>query len=604
MGPELDWSSGAPRATAFDDVYFSAQDGLAESRAVFLAGCGLPHAWAGRRRFTVGELGFGTGLNLLALLHLWRAARPGPDARLHMVSVEAHPLPAADAARALALWPELADLATPLLAAWPNGGRGARRGGLRIDWPDLGARLDLRVDDALAAVEGWDGRADAWFLDGVTPARNPDMWSPALLSAVAARTAPGGRLASFTVAGAVRRALADAGLRVDKRPGHGRKKERLEALAPGVAPPDPPPRRVAVVGGGVAAAALLRALAAEGLAAVQVASDAAGPAASGNAAALVTPRLDAGLGVAARLHAEAFARAVALYAGEVPGAVLARGALQLQRAPKDADRFARLAAWDGFAPDTAGLLDPEDTATALGEAHAPAALRLADALVVEPAPVLEAWTRGAGRVDGAVARLEPRPGGGWRLLDAAGATLAEADAVALAPGAGLGALLPAAPLRPVRGQATVADLAPETRPAAAAWGGYVVPTRTGVLFGATHGRGDADTAHRPADDAANLRALAQARPTLAARLEGAPLRGRAAVRLAVPDHLPLAGGVAGLPGLHVLGALGGRGFTLAPLLAEHVAARIAGAASPLPRDLAAAVDPARYATTGADQTEG
>src|SRR5687768_15723112 len=111
----LTWTpEGAPRSTRFDDVYFQG-DGLAESRAVFLQGCGLPEAWAGRSRFTVAELGFGTGLNILALLELWRRTR-APGGRLQVFSVEAFPLTPAEAARALAAFPALADLAAALLA--------------------------------------------------------------------------------------------------------------------------------------------------------------------------------------------------------------------------------------------------------------------------------------------------------------------------------------------------------------------------------------------------------------------------------------------------------------------------------------------------------
>src|SRR5580704_6202638 len=106
-------ADGVPRSRRYGDVYFSREGGLAESRAVFLDGCGLPGRWAGRRRFTVGELGFGTGLNILALLHLWRAHRP-PGGRLSIFSVEAEPLSAQEAGRALAAWPELADLADAL----------------------------------------------------------------------------------------------------------------------------------------------------------------------------------------------------------------------------------------------------------------------------------------------------------------------------------------------------------------------------------------------------------------------------------------------------------------------------------------------------------
>src|SRR6187402_3136202 len=106
----LVWQDGQPRSRLFGDIYYSLEDGLAETRAVFLDGCGLPAAWAGRRRFVVGELGFGTGLNIAALLDLWRRERP-PGGQLHIFSVEAHPIAAADADRALAHWPELADIA-------------------------------------------------------------------------------------------------------------------------------------------------------------------------------------------------------------------------------------------------------------------------------------------------------------------------------------------------------------------------------------------------------------------------------------------------------------------------------------------------------------
>src|SRR6185369_2270483 len=135
--PALEWTDdGQPRSRRFGDVYFSAQDGLAETRAVFLDGCGLPDAWAGRRSFTVGELGFGTGLNIAALLDLWGRTRP-TGARLHILSVEAYPVSADEAARALAHWPELAEIAGLLTSRWP----GRARGRPRVDLPELGAVL-------------------------------------------------------------------------------------------------------------------------------------------------------------------------------------------------------------------------------------------------------------------------------------------------------------------------------------------------------------------------------------------------------------------------------------------------------------------------------
>jgi tRNA 5-methylaminomethyl-2-thiouridine biosynthesis bifunctional protein len=203
---DLEWTDeGAPRSRRFDDVYFSREGGLAESRAVFLEGCGLPDAWAGRRRFAVGELGFGTGLNVLALLQLWARTRPS-GGRLHVFSVEAFPISPDEAARALAVWPELADLAARLLARWPQA-QGVRR----IDWPEIGATLDVAVAEAATALRDWDGAADAWFLDGFSPAKNPEMWRDEVFALVQVRSAPGARLATFTVAGVVRRGLALTG---------------------------------------------------------------------------------------------------------------------------------------------------------------------------------------------------------------------------------------------------------------------------------------------------------------------------------------------------------------------------------------------------------
>lgn len=574
MIPEspLVWTEdGQPRSRLFGDVYFSAEDGLAESRAVFLRGCGLPEAWAGRRRFTVAELGFGSGLNILALLDLWRREK-SRDGRLHIFTIEAFPLDAEEAARALARWPELADLAALMTARWPGRARGVHR----VDLPELSATLDLAVMEAQAALEGWDGRADAWFLDGFSPALNPQMWRDEVLALVAARSAPRARAATFTVAGAVRRGLAAAGFAAEKRPGFGRKRERLEARLPGEPAPEGPPPRVAVIGAGIAGASAARALRALG-AEVQV-FDEAGPGAgaSGNPAALVTPRIDAGLGPPARLFAQAFARAVRLYGDP---AIIARGVLQRPAGPRDPGRFAAVAAADLFEPGALAV-----TPEGLDQAHA---------LVVEPAAVLAEWL--GETVRARIAALES-VADGWVLRGEDGGEIARVDAVVAASGLDARRLA-AAPLSAVRGQASWSAQARLDGPPQA-WGGYAVPLRRGVLFGATHDRDDEGRDLRAADHLRNLATLAQALPDLAADLAGAPLEGRASIRAAAPDRLPLAGeGPA--PGLWLLGGFGSRGFCLAPLLAEHVAAGIVGTPSPLPLELSALVDPGRFARRAA-----
>lgn len=571
-GP-LAWSEdGQPRSRLYGDRYFSAQDGLAETRAVFLEGCGLPDAWAGRRRFVVGELGFGTGLNIVALLDLWRRARP-PAGRLHIFSVEAHPISAQDAARALATWPELSEIADILLARWPGRALGVHR----VDLPELSASLDVAVMDVEPALAGWTGRADAWFLDGFAPALNPAMWRDEVLALVGRRSAPGARAATFTVAGQVRRGLAAAGYAVEKKPGFGRKRELLEARLPGAAAEPEAARRIAIVGAGVAGAAAARAVRALGGEAVIIEAQAPGAGASGNPAALVTLRLDAGLGPAAQLFAQAFRRAVALYEA-MPDAVISRGVLQLGAQPRDAERFAKIASSNLFEPGILEVL------------AAPDALDQRAALVVEPQAVLDAWIPEI--VHAGVDTLR-REDSEWVLLDVDGGEICRADAVIVAAAMGSLGLRPELPLRPVRGQASFVDRF-EDAPGAAAWGGYALPTRTGLLFGATHDRDDTRTETRAADHERNLATLAAARPELAARLAGASLEGRASIRATTPDRLPIAGAAPDAKGVFVLTGFGSRGFSLAPLLAEHVAALALGAPSPLPAPLADLVDPDRF----------
>lgn len=595
----LTWTEdGQPRSALYGDVYFSAQDGLAETRAVFLGGCGLPEAWAGRRAFTVGELGFGTGLNILALLDLWRRTSE-PAARLHVFSVEAHPITAEEAARALARWPELAELTDLLVSRWP----GRARGFHRVDLPEVRATLDLAVMDVEAALDGWSGAADAWFLDGFSPALNPAMWRAEVLELVARRSSPGARAATFTVAGAVRRGLQASGFEIEKKPGHGRKRERLEARLPAAAEAQPPtPRRVAVVGAGIAGAAASRALRALGCDPVVLEAEAPGAGASGNPGALVTPRLDAGLGPLAALFAQGLARAATLY-GASPQTILARGVMQLSASERDSGRFEKIAASDLFEPMSLATL-PADVVTARLGDPAPGALAMHQALVVDPAAALAAWLGPVRQAT--VARLEPGADG-WRLLDAAGGLLAEADAVILCAGQGTAALWPEPALRPVRGQASWAPGV--ASPPAVAWGGYALPIREGVLFGATHDRDDMGTEVRKGDHVRNLAALAEALPVLASSVNPDALQGRASVRATTTDRQPLAGAAPGAePGLFLLTGFGSRGFCMAPLLAEHVAALVLGAPSPLPRPLAELVDPSRFrrraARRGHDSVSG
>ena len=210
---EIDWQAGdVPVSTRFDDPYFSLENGLAETRYVFLDGNGLPARFADG--FHVAELGFGTGLNFLTTMLAWRAA--GVAGALHFTSFEAFPMAAGDMAQALAAFPELSALAAPLIRGW--------EAGQRVIAFDDGVSLEVIEGDARVTLPAWEGRADAWYLDGFSPAKNPELWGAELMAEVGRHTAPGGTAATYTAAGFVRRGLAAAGFDVTRRPGYGRKR--------------------------------------------------------------------------------------------------------------------------------------------------------------------------------------------------------------------------------------------------------------------------------------------------------------------------------------------------------------------------------------------
>lgn len=215
--PELGWADGrVPVSARFDDPYFSLQDGLAETRHVFLAGNDLPARFASG--FAIAELGFGTGLNLIATWAAWE--RSGQSSPLTYTSFEAYPMAPPDMSRALSAFPELAPWRDRFLAHWQGVGTCA--------FDTL--HLQVIPGDARETLPAWQGRADAWYLDGFSPARNPELWDETLLAEVARHTLPGGTAATYTAAGFVRRRLQAAGFAVTRTTGFGRKRHMTRAI--------------------------------------------------------------------------------------------------------------------------------------------------------------------------------------------------------------------------------------------------------------------------------------------------------------------------------------------------------------------------------------
>lgn len=220
MNTTIEWRGcGSPYSVQFNDGYYGSEDGLAEARHVFLTGNELPQRFHGG--FHIAELGFGTGLNMMAVWQAWKQS--GVPGALRFTSFEAFPLTSADIRRALAPFEEILPLAEDFLVHWDKGQMSGA-------FPDLVFKIIL--GDARKTVPQWNGRANAWFLDGFAPSRNPQMWQHELLHSVAEHTELGGTFATFSAAGEVRRSLSSAGFVIEKRPGYGRKRHMCVGKIP------------------------------------------------------------------------------------------------------------------------------------------------------------------------------------------------------------------------------------------------------------------------------------------------------------------------------------------------------------------------------------
>lgn len=208
--------NNTPKSLLYGDIYYSADDGLAESTAVFLDGIGAPDVWRDKSSFTICELGFGTGLNFLNTLKLWLETTYKSQ-KLYYYATEKHPLLRVEIQRAIC-YPELASYRDHMIEHYPEPS---------VQYFDGRVSLNLLIGDSLRMLSDADFRADAWFLDGFAPSKNPDMWSSPLFCEIARLSVKEAKLATFTSAGAVRRGLTDAGFQMTKRPGFGKKREML-----------------------------------------------------------------------------------------------------------------------------------------------------------------------------------------------------------------------------------------------------------------------------------------------------------------------------------------------------------------------------------------
>lgn len=625
---------GVPRSTVYQDVYHTRSGALGQVRHVFLAGNGLPRRWSGRRRFVVLETGFGLGNNFLGTWAAWRDD-PHRCEQLVFVSIEKHPPRLADLAQAHQ-GSALPDLAEELVKAWPPLTPDIHV----LDFAQGRVRLLLVLADLAAALPELVAGADAIYLDGFAPNRNPEMWDRFRLKSLARLAAPGATVATWSVARELRDGLASAGFVVEKAQGFSGKREmtigRFEPKfiaepPPGRRPMTPQPAAVtvAVVGAGLAGAAVARALALQGVA-VEVLEARTEPAqaASGNPAGLFHGIVHGHDGAHAR-----WLRAAALLAQREVGAAISTGqvlgALGLLRGESTLSLEAMRGMLEAQAlpADWVQAWPAHQAAQRSGLAWTQPAWFYPGGGWVALAELVRHWLSSASiqlRQNTRVARLE-REASGWNLLDANGRCITNAQAVVLANSANAMRLLnqPAWPWQMQRGQVTLLSGDLPRLPLPVANNGYALSLPDGQLLCGATSRLDAaheagEEFRQPSDDehASNLGTLQRLTgwpATESAWANSLTIKGRVGWRMQTGDRLPLLGPVPDaiqptslyradqprfvprLPGLYLACGFGSRGITHAALAGEVVAAWITGAPMPVPASLLDAVDPARFA---------
>ncbi len=615
--PPLEWRNGAPFDPNFGDIYFNPAEGLAETRHVFLDGNALPQAWAASRRFTIGELGFGTGLNFLATWELWQQTSH-QDAHLHYISVEGAPMTLDHLSACHNAFPEFAPLSKRLRHHWPGAVRGTHRIPLA---PNVTLLLLFGAADAV--LPQLEAQVDAWFLDGFSPALNEAMWSQSLMDEVSRCSHVGSTLATFTAAGDVRHRLEQSGFEVERTKGFGNKKHmvtgrcvrpRDKEQAPWCAPAPPRPAgRVAVIGAGVAGLSVSTALATRGANVTLFDQSAApGMGASGTPSGLVMPRLVADTDPSARFSAAAFRYAATRY--KAAGLLGEVGGLYLATMPAEEKRFKTVAASGFFAGDDLSVLSPARVSEYLGERFDHAGMHIARGGALLGSPVSAFDLANVDQRWSCPIEALTSDDGAWQLRGAS-EIIGSFDTIIVTTGMDATRLLPdlAGPLTSSAGHVIRVSGSGPALPVT--FGDYASPTPDGAWLGTTHEAADQLlTAHEAETEI--LSSLGRLLPN--ATKDWTVRETWRGVRATTPDRLPIAGPVPDkrkflqdfaqlrhgaiynappMPyraGLYTITGLGSRGLVTAPLLGEFIATQVCGEPWPVERDVADALHPARF----------
>lgn len=571
---------GAPTSTQFDDIYFSADDGLAETRHVFMQGNDLPAKWQGNTGinppFVIAETGFGTGLNFLCAWQEFDQSAAA-DQKLHFISFEQFPLRPDEIKAALDPWRDtIGQYTDQLIENYP-----IRVGGFHRIVFNERIVLTLILGDVNDYIPQLNAAVDCWFLDGFTPAKNPDMWTQTLYQNMARLSKNGASFASFTAAGDVRRGLQSVGFNVQKTSGFGRKRDMIKGTYEGgqsenAIPANQNPK-IAIIGGGLAGTSCAYVLKQYGLdPIIYEASDTLASGASGNEIGLFNPRFTALKGSESDYYAASYAALLrVLKAAQSQKSDIdynACATVHLVNAPEKNKRFSKMIEnWD-WHDDHMQILPPDQASKIVGINLESDVLFLPDAGSVSPKKLCAHYAKGV-RV-----KLKHK----IKALDEL-----DADIIIIACAGASKDLLSDTdvPIHTVRGQVTWVEATSETKAIKTniCYGGYFSAAVNGRhALGSSFQKWLDHTDVIESDNADNIKRLHDNVPALTNT--DLPIQNaRAGLRVASHDRFPIVGRVPCHDNIYIATAFGSHGLVGSIGAAHLIADQILGQPLSLPQ---------------------
>ena len=609
---ELDWEIvddiEIPISKQFGDVYFSKDNGLLETRHVFLNGNDLTERLSqlhDYQYFCVGETGFGTGLNILTLWQLWQQVRLDNHSHLHVVSVEKFPLNKADLIRALNVWTELKPLAEKLIQQYPLPIAGCHR----LSFPEERFSIDLWLGDAqdIFPTIPKTQTVNAWFLDGFAPSCNPDMWQANVLDHMVRLSDFGTTFASFSVAGVLKRGLKQHGIQISRPRGFGHKREMLKAIwldtsqtetqsqdseTTIAAPPKSETskqRKIAIIGAGIAGLSSAWAFAQRGHQVTIYEQNEPLSGASGNPLALLNPKLCPIEQAHEHLMTLSWQHALNFY----PQFKAFRSIQVQQIALKNADELSGL-----VEQYPENVLTANTTLECFPETEFPS-LTLHQAGAVSPHQLRDEILQHANiRIEKVkISRLESTDSQVTLWQDQQIIAITDHAIVCCAKqSAELFENYPV--LKPIRGQVSWVENSqrPLALDQAYSYGGYCMQLDTAqLILGASFYPNRDDAEVLTEDHVHNYELIHNVFPKYAQGLPSVDTwQGRASVRAQSLDYLPLVGKMQDHEEIYTLAGLGSKGFMFAPLCSEILAALILGELCPVSQKLLDKLNPQRF----------